>query len=90
MSEDGKGITRELEYSLAVADCVNVPVQKLGADEHGTRQVFHDDERDAVQRIAEPHSQQNFAGRSEYVAGRIAKRLQVLVRGDELFPSLGQ
>ena len=90
MFEDGKGITCELDDDLAVADLINVPVRKLGSDDHGTQQVIHSDECHAVQLISEPDPQQHFAGRAEHVSGRIAKRWKLLFGDDEMFPSFGK
>ena len=58
MSEDGKCVTRELDGALATVDGVNMPIEERGTEKDGTRQLVHDYERDAVQGVAEPKSQQ--------------------------------
>ena len=90
MAEDGEIITSELNRSLATVDGFNMPIEERGPKQDGTRQLFHDDERDAVQVVAEPDSQQHLRRGFQHVTGSVAERGQFLVRGDEVLPSFGQ
>ena len=90
VADDGKSITGELDHALATVDGVNMPIEELCDKQDGARQLVHDDEREAVQGVAEPNSQQHLRRVVQQVTGSVAERGQFLVRGDKVLPSFGQ
>jgi len=87
MSEDRYHIAREPDRALPAMDGIHMTVQELGAQENRTRQFVNDDERDAIQGVAETDTQQDLARGFEHVSGCVTQSWQFLVLRDELLPS---
>ena len=85
-AKDGQGVVRELHQALDAPDGADVAVREAGSQQHRAAESFGHEERDAVQRIAEPRAKQHLLAYVDDVSPGVAKLGQVLVVVDKLLP----